>query len=220
MPLLISVQLRKGDFAAANETATRVISEHPKAEYGYLLLAAIHQYRKEWSLAETVVKRGLKSTGDSIALNMNLAHIYSSQGKHENAQDVYNAILEKHADFIPAIFGNAAIYDLMGNKRQAQELYKEILEKNENYAPALNNLAYLYLDVYADPKEALKLAVKAFRNSPDDGGIIDTLGYALLKNGQVDKSLFFLEKAARLYASRSHDPSASRPGLQSSRSAR
>jgi tetratricopeptide (TPR) repeat protein len=129
---------------------------------------------------------------------MDLAKIYSAQDKHENAQDIYNAVLAKHADFIPAIFGKAAIYDLQGNKRQAQELYKEILEKDENYAPALNNLAYMYLDVYADPKEALQLAVKAFRNSPGDPGIMDTLGYALLKNGQVDKSIVFLEKAAML----------------------
>ncbi len=75
---------------------------------------------------------------------------------------------------------------LQGDKLQAQELYKQILEKNENYAPALNNLAYLYLEVYADHKEALQLAIKAFRNSPSDPGIMDTLGYALLKNGKID----------------------------------
>ena len=33
---------------------------------------------------------------------------------------------------------------------------------------------------------------------PEDAGVIDTLGYALLKNGQAEKALSFLEKAARL----------------------
>jgi Flp pilus assembly protein TadD len=33
---------------------------------------------------------------------------------------------------------------------------------------------------------------------PEEASVNDTLGYALLKNGQADKSIAFLEKAARL----------------------
>ncbi len=195
LPLLVGAQLHKGDFAAANEIAGRVITEHPKAEYGYLMLSAIHEYRKEWSSAETAIKNGLKFNENSTILNMNLARIYSMQGEYDESQSIYDTILTKHPNYIPAIFGKGAIYDLLGNKRKAQDLYKQILDKDENYTPALNNLAYLNLEVYEDNKEALKLAVKAFRNSPGSASVMDTLGYALLKNGKAEDAIPFLEKA-------------------------
>ncbi len=198
LPLQLGSQLRKGDFTAANEIASQVIAEHPKAEYGYLLLSAIHEYRKEWSLAETVVMNGLKFSEESNALNMKLAHIYAARREYDEALGVYDAILVKHTDFIPAIFGKGTLYDLLGNKRLAQKMYRHVLEINENYTPALNNLAFLTLDVYADNKEALKLAVRAFRNSPGDARVMDTLGYALLKNDKAEKAIFFLEKAMRI----------------------
>ncbi len=114
LPLLIGAQLRKGDFAAANEAADRVITENPKDAYGYLLLSAIHEFRKEWSLAETALKRGLKFDEDSLSLNMDLARIYATQGRNEDAQKVFNQILEKKPDYIAALFGKASILDAPG----------------------------------------------------------------------------------------------------------
>ena len=73
-----------------------------------------------------------------------------------------------------------------------------MLTIDEDYVPALNNLAYLFLEVYSDYQRAYELAARGFRLKPDDPRIIDTLGYALLKNGQAEKSILFLEKAARL----------------------
>ena len=67
LPLLVKAQLHKGDFTAANETASRVINENHNAEYGYLLLSAIHEYRKEWSLAENVIRQALTLNDESLA---------------------------------------------------------------------------------------------------------------------------------------------------------
>jgi len=86
----------------------------------------------------------------------------------------------------------------LGNSKPLKELYEAALAVNDDYAPALNNLAYLQMDVLGDHKEALQLAVRAFRAMPEDPAVLDTLGYALLKNGQADKAVTFLEKAARL----------------------
>jgi tetratricopeptide (TPR) repeat protein len=198
LPLLVEALLHKGDFATANATATRAINENPKSDYGYLLLSTIHEYRKEWSLAENVVRNALKLNDESVELKMTLAHIYAAQAKYENAQSVYDTVLVEDPDYIPALFCKGAIFDFLGNKRQAQDLYTHILDIDENYTPALNNLAYLTLEVYSDNKKALKLATQAFRNSPENARVMDTLGYALLQNGEVEKSIVFLEKAVRI----------------------
>ena len=44
----------------------------------------------------------------------------------------------------------------------------------------------------------LELAAKAFRVKPNVPQIIDTLGYALLKNGETENSIVFLEKASNM----------------------
>jgi len=66
------------------------------------------------------------------------------------------------------------------------------------FAPALNNLAYLYADRFGDRQEALRLAIKAFSNQPENPDFLDTLGYVLLKDNQPEKALLFLQKATRL----------------------
>ena len=68
-----------------------------------------------------------------------------------------------------------------------------MLQEEPNYTPALNNLAYLQADNYGDPGEALDLALKAFRNAPDDPGILDTLGYVMVKNNCVQDGIKLLE---------------------------
>ncbi len=197
-PLLIAAHLRKGNAAAANEIAARVVSEKPNAEYGYLLQAAIHEHLKEWPAAEDKLKRGIALCKPNLALKMKLAGLYSGQGKQDPALQLYDEILREQPKFAPAVFAKGAIFDVRGNKAKALELYKSALDLDENYAPALNNLAYLQMEGYGNPKEALQLAIRAFRLMPEDAGVIDTLGYALLKNGQAEKAVSFLEKAARL----------------------
>jgi len=197
-PLLIAAHLQKGNVAAANDIAVRAISASPDSEYGYLLQSAIYEHGKDWSAAEVNLKRGIVACKQDLALRMKLATIYSAQGKSAEALQSYEELLREQPKFVPAIFAKGTLYAAQGNKLKAQEMYQAALALDGDYAPALNNLAYLQMEVHGNYKEALQLAIKAFRLMPEDAGVIDTLGYALLKNGQADNALDFLEKAARL----------------------
>ena len=127
-PLLIAAHLRKGNAAAANEIAARVVSEKPNAEYGYLLQAAIHEHLKEWPAAEDKLKRGITLCKPNLALKMKLAGLYSGQGKQDPALQLYDEILREQPKFAPAVFAKGAIFDVRGNKAKAVELYKSALD--------------------------------------------------------------------------------------------
>jgi len=129
---------------------------------------------------------------------LRLASLYSQSGSYDNALKVFDDILSENPNLIPALFAKASIYDMKGDKKKAENLYEEILDIDENHAFALNNLALLMLDVYSENEKALELASRSFRLKPNVPNIIDTLGYALLKNGQTEDSISFLEKAASL----------------------
>ncbi|MRR08314.1 MAG: tetratricopeptide repeat protein, partial [Deltaproteobacteria bacterium] len=77
-------------------------------------------------------------------------------------------------------------------------LYRSVLRVAPNNVPALNNLAYLAVEGYGSKSEALSLAGRAIKLQPNNPGIMDTYGYALLKNGKRSESLKVLEKAVSL----------------------
>lgn len=196
--LLVETHLLRGDVAAANHIAEKVIAEHPLTDYGYLLKSLIHQQRKDWPAAEAILKTGIESCAQDEELLTKLADIYFAQGKNQQAMKIYDEILMAQPRYVPAIFGKGIIYDGQGNKTKAQEFYLSALAVNSEYAPALNNLAYLQADSFGNHREAMRLAIKAYSITPEDPGIIDTVGYVFLKNDQPEKAVMFLEKAARL----------------------
>lgn len=197
-PLLVAAHLQKGNVEAAGEVARRVISQRPDAELGYLLQSTIHENRKDWTAAEENLKRGIAACQQDLNLRMKLASIYAVHGKPSQAIQIYDEILLAQPNHVPALFAKGSVFDVRGDKLKAKDLYKSALALDNDYAPALNNLAYLQMEVYGDHKDALQLAIRAFRVQPEDAAVLDTLGYALLKNGQAEKAVAFLEKAARL----------------------
>jgi tetratricopeptide (TPR) repeat protein len=96
------------------------------------------------------------------------------------------------------MLSQAAVYEMTGKKKEAINNYRAILEKSENYVPALNNLAYAYVEGSGSKEEALKLALKAYTAAPNNGAVMDTLGYVLLKNGKKDDAKRLLERAVTL----------------------
>ena len=59
----------------------------------------------------------------------------------------------------------------------------------------LNNLSWLY-SLLNNP-EALKLAERAHKIKPEDSGIQDTYGWALVQQGQVEKGRYILEQVVK-----------------------
>jgi Flp pilus assembly protein TadD len=107
-------------------------------------------------------------------------------------------VLLKDPDHVPALFSQAKLLEETGKKGEAKSRYQELLAKSENYAPALNNLAYLNVNGYGNAREGLRLAFLAARLNPSSPEVMDTLGYALLKNGRGNESQQILEKAYKL----------------------
>lgn len=196
IPLLVATWLGAGEKDKALAMAQEQVTKQPDAAYGYSLLAAIHEKDGAADQAEATLKQGAGRAKEPLNLSMQLANLYAGQQKTVQAMSLYEDIRKKNPRFVPAIFALGALYDAQGNKRKAVEYYREALDKAEGYTPALNNLAYLYADNYGSPAEALELALKAYRNEPSNPGIMDTLGYALLKNDRAKEAVTILNKAA------------------------
>lgn len=112
------------------------------------------------------------------------AMILNKQGKTAQAITEYEDLLAKKPDNIGAYMGLGAIYEQTGKTERAKENYRKVLNLNPNFAPAANNLAWLIAES-TDPDlgEALRLAMIAKQELPDNANIIDTLGWVHFKRG-------------------------------------
>ncbi|ORJ63378.1 XrtA/PEP-CTERM system TPR-repeat protein PrsT [Geothermobacter hydrogeniphilus] len=196
-PQIVRLWLADGQKGRAFDLADRVVRDNPDSPYGYVLKSRIHLFLGDAKAAGRDIAAGLEAVPGNLVLRMKAAEMLGRDGDEPAAFREYEALWKQQPDFIPAGFAVAAYNDQHGRKKSALELYRKILERSPNYTPVLNNLAYLLVNNYDNDREAFDLVLRAYRNEPQNPAVLDTLGYVLLKKGQVKESIAVLEKAYR-----------------------
>jgi putative PEP-CTERM system TPR-repeat lipoprotein len=198
IPLKINAYVAMKEIPKAVDQARRIITLKPNSSYGYVILASIYESQNDLDRAVAELKKGLNRGKDSIQALLKLGNLYIRKKDYQLASAAFAEAVRKNPDSAPALFSQGSLLEMTGKKREAVDKYRLSLSKSENYLPALNNLAYLYCEGYGDKKEGLRLAISAFRQEPGNGGVMDTLGYALLKNGRAVEARKVLEKATSI----------------------
>ncbi len=198
LALKISTYVQMKQYPKALEQARRIIDKHPKSAQGYIVLSSIHEQQNDLDSAVNELKNGLRVDPGNVQALLNLGRVHERRKEYDQAMSSYSEAVRKKPDFAPAIFAQGALLDLTGKKKEALAKYRNALEKAPTYTPALNNLAYLYADGYGNKEEALRMAVSAYKQEPANAGLMDTLGYALLKNNRKDDAKKVLEQAVKL----------------------
>ncbi len=195
--LLVRLYLQIGKSAKAGQLVDELLQSAADKDYPYLLAAGLALNKKQPQKAVEVLQKGISSVANKLRLQMRLAAIFEATGKGQ-AEQIYQRIVEEVPRFAPAYTSLAFINERRGDKGKALELYRTALKYDRKNVGALNNLAYLLTDNFGQQKEALELAMQAYRNQPNDPRIMDTMGYVLLKNRRIEDALNLLEKANEL----------------------
>jgi tetratricopeptide (TPR) repeat protein len=80
---------------------------------------------------------------------------------------------------------------------QAKTLYEQLNEAQPSNVGTLNNLAYLLVENLGQVEQGLSLAEEAAKLAPDNAQVLDTLGWAQYKAGQLEKSVATLRRSIR-----------------------
>jgi len=198
MALKINTYVAMKDIPKAQEQARLIIGKYPSSARGYLVLAAIYESQKDIAGAINETKNGLKVDGNNVQALLYLGKLHEMRKEYDQARSAYDEACRKKPDYAPAIFAQGSLLDMAGKKKEAVIKYREVLAKSNKFVPAMNNLAYLCADGYGNREEALRLAITAFKLEPGNAGVMDTLGYALLKNNRKDEAKKVLEKAVSM----------------------
>lgn len=196
--LKIGAYVAMKDSAKAIEQAGRLVAKRPGSPQGYLLLASVYQGLNDLPSAISEANKAVRADSKSLEARLLVGNLHQARKEYDKALVAYQDALKLKPSSAQAQFALGALYDNTGRKKEATARYRAILDTNDSFVPALNNLAYLSADGYGNKEEALRLAINAFRLQPENPGIMDTVGYALIKNGRATDAVKVMERAVTL----------------------
>ncbi len=148
-------------------------ARHPQAYKPYLTLGNILRAHERWEEARKAYSRGLARMG-------------RPQPRHWTIY-YFRGIANERAGHWP----------------QAEADFRLALKLNPDHPSVLNYLGYSLIDRGKNLDEALAMVKKAVEGRPNDGYIVDSLGWAYYRLGRYDDAVKQLERAVEL---RPEDP--------------
>ncbi len=171
----------------------------PAAMQEAVLLEAAGRTDQAISLLRTVAALA----PDAVAPLQAEADLQRDAQHYAKAKQLYTQALAKFGIATPPqawslYYGRAIAEDQSGDWQAALADLKQALALAPDQPYVLNYLGYSYAVRGVHLKRAEALVERALQAVPDDGGIIDSLGYILLKRGHVAEALRVQTQAVQL----------------------
>jgi tetratricopeptide (TPR) repeat protein len=142
-----------------------------------------------------------ENPGDVKALDA-LGSIMRVRKRYAEAVDYYTralALVKKPSKRHWSLFySRGTCYERLKNWPPAEADLKKALNLYPDQPMVLNYLGYSWIDQNNHLKEGMSLIEKAVALKPDDGYIVDSLGWAHFKLGNFKEAVRFLERAVEL----------------------
>ena len=149
----------------------------------------------DYPRASKVVEAGIKVKEDHAPFYALYASLLDDQKQYQKAVSMLSDAVKKIPDHAQLHFFLGNMQDHVGDRDGTIKSMQRVLELDHDHVQALNFLAYVFADGSRDLDEAESLARRALDLQPDDGYILDTLGWVLFKKGSLPESVRVLEAA-------------------------
>lgn len=160
----------------AKEHLRSILTDDPTDRRAYLALGGVHAALKEYDQAATLYDRAVEAIGTPDSADWNL------------------------------FYQRGIAYERIKQWDKAEPNFEKALELFPDQPQVLNYLGYSWVDMNIHLDEGLDLIRKAVELRPEDGYIVDSLGWAYYRLGRYDEAVDELERAVRL---RPEDPTIS-----------
>jgi Flp pilus assembly protein TadD len=128
--------------------------------------------------------------------------VYSSTHHFREAAAAYSRAIDrmrpaKRSDW-PVFYQRGVAYDRSHDWPRAEADFRRALSLVPNQASVLNYLGYSWANKDHHLPEARQMLEKAAAGRPNDGAIIDSLGFVMLRQGEVAQAVATLQRAVEL----------------------
>ena len=194
------VYYEKGSHDLALENFKAVKSDTRFYQNTLIHMAIIYYNNDDFDTGIEVLKEAMIKVPDSVKLAL-IPYLSSFYKEKELTEEAILLIREgllidpKNTDLL---FELGVIYDRQSKTDLAIEQMRAVLALNPEHADALNYLGYTYADKGMNLDEAEVMIKKALSYKPDNGYIIDSLGWVYFKKGLFEEAFQQLKRAVEL----------------------
>jgi tetratricopeptide (TPR) repeat protein len=132
---------------------------------------------------------------EEIQLKQTEAQLLQDARDYQGAYTVLSAALAGEPDSADLLYDVAMVAEKLGRLDEVESRLKRVIELRPDNAQALNALGYTLVDRTQRAAEGMKLIEKAHALAPGDPFILDSMGWAYFRLGNLEESEKFLQRA-------------------------
>jgi tetratricopeptide (TPR) repeat protein len=197
------VRRRIGAGDAALEAFERIPPDHAHFAEARTQIATIYERRGQYDRALVEVERAAK-LDPSRDLDLYAVTLRAKAGDVDGAVDRIETLLVESPDDDELLFNLGVVYGEAKRTDDAIASMQRALARNPDNANALNYIGYTWAERGEHLDEAEKMIHRAIELRPDDGFIVDSLGWVyymraqpLVHSGRSREARRYLERALR-----------------------
>ena len=127
-----------------------------------------------------------------------LAGIYVNQEQLASGHEILKKGIELYPDNVQLFFEYGLLLEQEGKQNEAIASMEKVVELQPDHIDALNYLGYTWAENNTHLEKALEYIKKAIALKPDNGYILDSLGWVYFRMGELEKARTELEHALTL----------------------
>jgi FimV-like protein len=152
---------------------------------------------RNWE-AVTFLQKRLEEIPGNPQIMLALARIYQDTGDARQAISLLEEAVEKGHGSKDILMQLAMLCEKLGKRKQGLEWAQRALDLDGSYVPALNFIGYTWAEQGINLDQAEEMVKKAVSLQPDDGYIIDSLGWVYYAQGRYKDAVRELKRAHEL----------------------
>lgn len=193
---LIQANLAARRYPRAEALAGAVLERNPNQPRIVRLRAQAMLKSGKTAEATKLLEDGVAANPKSREYVVGLADLYADQKRTDDAVRVLEQARRTFGDDQTLTMRMATAYEGGGRIADAERELRKLMTDDPLNADALNSLSYMLADHGLKLAEAIDLAERAVKIEPGNPAYLDTLGWALFKQGRTDEAADPLSRAA------------------------
>jgi tetratricopeptide (TPR) repeat protein len=167
-----------------------------------LSIAESYRRQEKYADAESLLRKLMDGDKTDISAAQQLGQLLRSNKKFEEAAKVYGVAIDRLGTLEPEdwqlFYYRGISYERDKQWPPAEKDFQKALELSPDEPYVLNYLAYTWVERRENLDQALKMLEKAVSQRPEEGFIIDSLGWAHFMLGRYPEAVEELERAVAL----------------------
>jgi predicted Zn-dependent protease len=193
---LVQANLTARRFARAETLAREALARDPNQPRLVRLRAQALLKAGKSADANKLLEDNVASQPQNREYVVGLADLYADQKRTADAVRMLEQARQTFGDDQALTMRLANVYEAAGQLDAAEKELRKLVSADPLDADALNSLSYMFADRGLRLDEAIELARRAVKVEPDNPAYLDTLGWALFKQGRIEEAEEPLRKAA------------------------